>query len=39
MIDRSLSEKSARREAGMSGPDDDGGDLFDGSLPLRPSRP
>jgi hypothetical protein len=35
MIDRSLGEASARRKAGMPGPDDDGGDAFDGSAPLR----
>jgi hypothetical protein len=35
VIDRPFSETSARREAGMPGPDDDRGDLFDDSAPLR----
>ena len=33
VIDRALSETSAGREAGMPGPDDDCGELFDGFAP------
>jgi hypothetical protein len=35
VIDRSVGEKAARGEAGMAGPDDDGGDALDGCAPLR----
>ena len=38
MIDRSFAETPARREAGMSGPDDDCGEVLDVAL-LRPLKP
>ena len=35
MIDRPIGEAPADREAGVAGADDDGGNAFDGSAPLR----
>ena len=33
VIDRAVGEQPARREAGVAGADDDGGDAFDGCAP------
>ncbi len=39
MVDRPLGEISAGRKTGMTGPNDDGGELFDDSSPLEALRP